>query len=124
MFSCNNSNTSGNKNKVSDAKNDHANQQSDHAGQTETGGIKSDTLRVADLPATVIYKGKLVKVMGWKDKLGDNLLLLTETGEFASKDSAVYEDNRDAELHVYHYVKTADVWQSIADVNDQISSCL
>ncbi|MGY0041236.1 M949_RS01915 family surface polysaccharide biosynthesis protein [Pedobacter sp. NJ-S-72] len=89
----------------------------------ETGKIKSDTLKVADLPAIVTYKGKPIKIMGWKDKLGDNLLLLTETGEFASKDSAEYEDNRDAELHVYHYVKTAGVWQKIANVNDQISSC-
>lgn len=94
-----------------------------NADQTTSGEIKSDTLKVTALPATITYKGKPVKIMGWKDKSGDNLLVLTETGEFASADSAEYEDNRDAELHVYHYVKTGAQWNKIATVNDQISSC-
>lgn len=93
------------------------------ADQTTFGEIKSDTLKATALPASITYKGKPVKIMGWKDKSGDNLLLLTETGEFASADSAEYEDNRDAELHVYHYVKTGADWNKVATVNDQISSC-
>ncbi len=85
--------------------------------------IKSDTLKVADLPGSITYKGHPVKIMNWKDKLGENLLLLTETGEFASKDSVEYADNRDAELHVYHYLKTGTTYQLMANVNDFINSC-
>ncbi|RAJ37209.1 M949_RS01915 family surface polysaccharide biosynthesis protein [Pedobacter cryoconitis] len=92
-------------------------------GETGSVEIKSDTVKAAVLPAGITYHGKPVKIMSWKDKLGDNLLVLTETGEFASADLAEYEDNRDSELHVYHYVKTDTVWKIIAAVNDQISSC-
>lgn len=121
FFSCNHSPVSGEKDHVSDPKNNT--QQSNHAEKNSSVEIRSDTLKNADLPAAVTYKGKPVKIMSWTDKLGDNLLLLTETGEFASADSAEYEDNRDAELHVYHYIKKADLWQKIANVNDQINSC-
>jgi len=118
LYACNHSNTAENKDNVS--KNDIS---LVDPGQKKSDEIKSDTLKTADLPANIAYKGKPVKVMGWKDKLGDNLLLLTETGEFASADSAEFSDNRDSELHVYHYVKQGAVWTKIATVNDQINSC-
>lgn len=117
LFSCSQSKNAENKNGAS------VDSIGINADQTVSGEIKSDTLKATALPAAITYKGKPVKIMGWKDKLGDNLLLLTETGEFASADSAEYEDNRDAELHVYHYVKTGADWNKVATVNDQISSC-
>lgn len=118
LCACNHSNTAESKNNA--ASKDRV---GSTYGRKESGEIKSDTLKTAALPAAIIYKGKPVKIRSWKDKLGDNLLLLTETGEFASADSAEFTDNRDSELHVYHYVKTGAVWNKIATVNDQISSC-
>lgn len=124
LFSCSHPNTIENKNRGYGTKNgDSAGHPVTAAGQTGSGEIISDTLGTADLPASITYKGKPVKVMSWNDKLGDNLLLLTETGEFASADSTEYPDNRDAELHVYHYVKAGSAWQKIATINDQINSC-
>lgn len=118
LFSCSQPKNAGNKNAAAGSDSTPVN-----ADQTASGKIKSDTLKATALPAAITYKGKPVKIVGWKDKLGDNLLLLTETGEFASADSAEYEDNRDAELHVYHYVKTGTDWNKMASVNDQITSC-
>ncbi|QNK61562.1 hypothetical protein H7F33_13465 [Pedobacter sp. PAMC26386] len=93
------------------------------SAQTGVREIKSDCLKVEDLPASITYKGKPVKIRSWKDKLGDNLLLLTETGEFGSKDSLEYPDNRDAELYAYHFTKNGTTWKLIATVNDHIGSC-
>jgi len=93
----------------------------DLSGATEK--IKSDSLLTSALPGTVAYQGKPVKIRTWKDKLGENLLLLTETGEYASKDSVEYPDNRDAALHVYHYLKHGDVYELVTKVNDFITSC-
>lgn len=117
LFSCSQPKNAENKN---DARGDST---GINADQITSGEIKSDTLKATALPAGITYKGKPVKIMSWKDKLGNNLLLLTETGEFASADSAEYEDNRDAELNVYHYVKTGADWNKMATVNDQITSC-
>lgn len=118
LYACSRLNTADNKDNVS--KNDSS---LVDPGQKKSAEIKSDTLKSADLPAIIVYQGKPVKVMSWKDKLGDNLLLLTETGEFASADSAEFSDNRDSELHVYHYVRQGTAWAKIATVNDQINSC-
>ena len=120
LFSCSHPKNAENNNNVAANRSDSS---GIDPGQTASVKIKSDTLKTTALPATITYRGKPVKLMSWKDKLGENLLLLTETGEFASADSAEYEDNRDAELHVYHYVKTGAQWNKMATVNDQISSC-
>ncbi|KIO76776.1 hypothetical protein TH53_13240 [Pedobacter lusitanus] len=123
LFSCAQHSDSGQTQNSADAKKRTAVEQKTVSAEAAANGINSDTLKIADLPAAITYQGKPVKIVGWKDKSGDNILLLTETGEFPSKDVQEYPDNRDAELHVYHYTKSGNSWQEIVSVNDQISSC-
>ena len=61
----------------------------------------------SDISKKVKLEGKIKNAIRWKDNLGDNIILTTETGEYLSrlvKDS----DYRDAELYAHHYINKAE----------------
>ncbi|TCN56509.1 hypothetical protein D0809_15360 [Flavobacterium circumlabens] len=55
------------------------------------------------IPKEIKYTGNVKNAVSWNDKLGENIVLLTETGEFTTKNSDS-EDSRDAALYAYHYI--------------------
>lgn len=55
------------------------------------------------IPKEIKYTGKVKNAVSWKDQLGENIVVLTETGEFTTKNSES-EGSRDAALYAYHYI--------------------
>ena len=61
---------------------------------------------VKDLPAEIRLKGNLQELWTWKDKLGDNLLVLTRVEPFEDKEKNAYgEEGQTAELLAFLYVR-------------------
>ena len=58
---------------------------------------------VKNFPKGIEYQGKIKDTLRWKDKLGDNIAIITETGEYLSPDG-ISEDYRDAKLFAYHFL--------------------
>jgi hypothetical protein len=65
--------------------------------------IPSTTLDEYSLPKEVQYTGKIINAVRWSDKLGDNIVVTTETGEITNK-ASLSEDTRDAAIYGYHYI--------------------
>ncbi|MEO8535782.1 MAG: hypothetical protein ABI441_18645 [Flavobacterium sp.] len=74
------------------------------------------------IPKEIKYKGKVKNAISWKDKLGENIVLLTETGEFTTKNSES-EDSRDAELYAYHYIISEKIPKLDWKIYDFIHDC-
>jgi hypothetical protein len=73
---------------------------------------------VSTLPPTLKgYNGSIVAMAKWEDKLGANVLFVTETEE-QSKD-----DNRSKELYAYHYTITDKENKLVWKINDFVKEC-
>jgi len=78
------------------------------------------------LPGEIRYKGEVAAGARWRDKKGENLLLLCATGSFKSPippnsiDNPYGEWGQAAELHAYHYIedrgKSTLLWKLIDTV--------
>lgn len=81
------------------------------------------------LPAEIRYKGEVVAGARWRDKNGENLLLLCATGSFKSpvppnSKENPYEDwGWAAELHGYHYVKAREQYTLLWKLFDTVKIC-
>lgn len=73
----------------------------------------------AKLPKTIQYNGDIVKTAQWKDSLGSNVILLTETGVHDVDD----DGNRSAALYALHYIANHDSAQLAWKVYDFIDDC-
>lgn len=59
-----------------------------------------------DIPAALKLKGKPQEVWTWKDRLGENLLVLTRVEPFDDKEKNAYgEEGQTAELLAFHYAR-------------------
>jgi hypothetical protein len=68
-----------------------------------------------------LYKGKIIEGRRWKDKRGENIVILTETG-LRWKD--VYEATRNAWLYAYHFVRTGDsTLKEVWTLNEVVYDC-
>lgn len=75
-------------------------------------------------PAGVQVTGKVVDGFRWRDQSGENLVLLTETGEFRAGPSGYCLDAcRDGEVYAYHFVKHGAAWEQLWRVTDFIRGC-
>lgn len=75
------------------------------------------------LPRTMPYRGSVVAARRWTDRLGENFLVLTQTGRIPSRGCTADEGPcRDAELYAYHYVQkggtTSLLWRTVDFVRD------
>lgn len=64
-------------------------------------------LTKATLPSGIQYKGKLISALRWKDNAGNNVLVLSETGDYQSA-TDLADGNRTAELYANHYLLNGD----------------
>lgn len=86
-------------------------------GQTS---VKLTKLSISQIPKTIKYKGQVKEALRWTDKLGDNILITTETGIFPTPGQA---ETRDAELFAYHFLVTNDSVKLLWRVYDFIKEC-
>jgi hypothetical protein len=96
---------------------------------TESNVSKSEALVInkidsTQFPKTIKYEGFIKNAVRWKDKLGDNIVITTETGIYTSKKfKHEAEDSSDAELFAYHYIISNNEVKQTWKVYDYISDC-
>lgn len=75
-----------------------------------------------DVPAGAAHRGKVEGARQWRDRLGENLLLLTRTDEREDAD----EDGNEArsrELYAYHYVREGAGYRLLWQTTDFVREC-
>ncbi|HVX49760.1 MAG TPA: hypothetical protein VHB48_06365 [Chitinophagaceae bacterium] len=72
----------------------------------------------ADIPLGIKVPGNITKTVKWKDSLGNNLVIVAETGVIVDNN-----DLKSASLHAYHYIIKNDSVQLLWKVYDFIDSC-
>ena len=85
--------------------------------------ISVSQLDLTKLPKGIKYEGKIKSAVRWFDSLGDNVVILTETGIYRSKKYTHENDSRDAELFAYHFIVKNDSASLAWRVYDFISDC-
>jgi hypothetical protein len=81
--------------------------------------IKTDTTK---LPKQIKYLGHITNAVTWKDNLGINYVLTTETGEYKTKDKEG-DEYTNAALYVYHYVTKGDSTSLVWRIFDFSKDC-
>lgn len=69
------------------------------------------------------YEGEIKNAVKWTDKLGENFVILTETGKYLNKKMKHETDGLDAELFAYHYIVSHDSIKQTWKVYDNITDC-
>jgi hypothetical protein len=68
-----------------------------------------------------LYKGQIKEGKRWKDKRGENIVILTQTGVYWS---SVYEATRGAKLFAYHFIKSADsTFKEVWKISEVVDEC-
>lgn len=68
-----------------------------------------------------LYKGKIKEGRRWKDKRGENFVILTQTGVYWS---SVFDATRGARLYAYHFIKTGNnSFKEIWKISEVVSAC-
>lgn len=77
--------------------------------ESSSQSIKIDTLSYDDIPKSIDFRGTVVEALKWSDVNGDNILILTVTGNFAwrdyDNDSTGYMIQDKSELYAYLFQK-------------------
>ena len=81
------------------------------------------TAEAGSLPKGIRYEGRLKTAVLWKDSLGDNVVITSETGVYRSKKFKHENDGSDAELFAIHYLIQGDSAVKNWKVYDFISDC-
>jgi hypothetical protein len=71
------------------------------------------------LPAGLKYVGQVANAVQWTDALGENIVIITETGEKPGMSG----DSRDAELYAYHYLLRGDSRTLTWKLFDYVKGC-
>lgn len=80
------------------------------------------TLDKNTIPHGIKYTGHIVNAVRWTDSLGDNIVITTETGPYASK-NATEDGYSDAALYAYHYLAQQDSFKLTWKVYDFTKDC-
>ncbi len=87
------------------------------------GAIKLAKVETRKLPAGVNYEGNVESASRWTDSLGDNIVVLTQTGIYQSKKFKHENDGSDAELFAYHYTVKQNTVELTWKIYDFIKDC-
>ncbi len=85
--------------------------------------ITATNLDANKIPEGIKFTGKIKTAVRWNDKLGENIVITTETGETINKKWAPSESYRDAALYAYHYIVGQDSTYLTWKVYDFIKEC-
>ncbi len=80
-------------------------------------------LNLTKLPKGINYEGNIKTTVQWIDSLGDNIVILTESGIYQSKKFKHESGGSDAELFAYHFIVKNDSAIQLWKVYDFISDC-
>lgn len=84
-------------------------------------------LNEKEIPANCNYKGKLKVGFTWKDKLGENVFIASESGEIGSEsfneEIGEYIYYKEANVYAYHYVVSGSEVKLIRELHDFESKC-
>jgi len=83
--------------------------------------IEITKLDANKIPSEIKFSGKIKNAICWNDKLGKNIVLTSETGEFESKNSE--NNGRDAEVYAYHYIILENSTKLNWKIYDFIKDC-
>lgn len=75
------------------------------------------------LPANLPFNGKMEDAWQWKDKLGDNVLILSNSLSYPDKSNDNDQGLNTVELFVYHYVKKDSSYRRLWQLNDIERKC-
>ena len=65
---------------------------------------KPINISIDEIPLEIKYEGKIKNAVQWTDKLGDNIVITTETGIYQSSKFKHEMDGGDAEIFAYHFI--------------------
>jgi hypothetical protein len=85
--------------------------------------ISVNQLDLTSLPKGITYEGKILTAVCWFDTLGNNIVILTETGIHRSNKFKHENDGEDAELFAYHFIVKDDIALQTWRIYDFISDC-
>ncbi len=86
--------------------------------------IAARRLAVRQVPAGVAYRGEVKAGRQWRDRLGENLLLLTNTGRVATPDASALGDSVvSMDIHAYHYVRSGAAYRLLWHSVDYMPRC-
>jgi hypothetical protein len=86
------------------------------------GQVTVAKVDTAKLPKQIKCSGHITKAVTWKDELGTNYVLTTETGEYKTKDKEGGEYKNGA-LYVYHYITKGDSTKLLWRIYDYSKDC-
>lgn len=86
-----------------------------------TGQIEVRPLDKDKLPKELVFKGRVKDAVQWADKAGNNMVITTETGEYASKSGT--DGYKDAELFAHHFISENGVFKQTWKVVDFTKEC-
>ncbi len=92
--------------------------------QTEKEITEITKIDSLQFPKSIKYEGFIKNAIRWKDKLGDNIVILTETGIFRNEKIEHESDyNKDAALYGYHFILKNNAAVQTWKVYDYINDC-
>jgi hypothetical protein len=78
----------------------------------------------AQLPSTIRIEGKLNEAWQWTDKMGENILVVSQVAPHDDKQKNKYgEEGQTATLHAVHYKKENDKYEFVWGLNDEEKAC-
>lgn len=83
--------------------------------------IKIINLNLNEIPTEIKYNGKIKNAISWNDKMGKNIVLTCETGEYENKNSE--NEGRNAEIFAYHYIISENLITQNWKIYDYIKDC-
>jgi|WetSurMetagenome_2_1015567.scaffolds.fasta_scaffold165007_2 hypothetical protein len=89
-------------------------------------GIEMLNFDKSDLPSDIKYSGNIITGKRWKDKNGENILVITRTkdSQKKSKQPDFEEYVREANLYAYHYTGSGNSFSLLWKVNDLVENCV
>lgn len=98
---------------------------SDEQKTSTSAEVSMLTFDKSNLPADVKYSGNIVTGKRWRDKNGENILILTKTkiNEKRVKQYGAEENILECELYGYHYISNGGSFSLLWKINDFIKDC-
>lgn len=82
--------------------------------------LPTTTCKPSEVPVSMSLKGNTVECLQWNDSLGQNILILTETGRIEGQSDT---ENAHAALCAYHYFINKERTELVWKVYDFIDDC-
>lgn len=89
--------------------------------------INVKNIDISSLPNNLNYKGKITNSVRWKDKMGDNIVITTESGIYKSSvkiDGMDEEVGDNAEVSAYHFLIQNESPIQLWKMNDYEKDCM